>query len=228
VAVRCSQDGPLPISEAESAKTIQQAIQAKAEMLVFAVDGSDDRDRYAGRADSAPQMSAAGFTSLASHVERFAESAALHGISSSFHPHAATYVETERETELLMGQMDPQLVGLCLDVGHWIVAGAEPLKAVHDYGSRITHVHVKDVSGEVLEKMLSGKIATMHSAVADFKLFIPAGTGLLKLKDFFVALEKVSFSGWLMSEQDSAWAPSEAASGISMANINAALITNCF
>jgi sugar phosphate isomerase/epimerase len=71
---------------------------------------------------------------------------------------------------------------------------------------------------------LSGKIDTMHSAVEDFKLFVPAGTGLLKLHDLFAALEKYSFSGWLMSEQDSAWEPSEAASGISIANMRVALI----
>ena len=223
LAIRCGKEGPLSGSEAESAKTIAQAVTAKVEMIVFAVDGTENRDRCAGRADAGPQMSAEGFTRLASHVEIFAKSAAEHGIKSSFHPHAATYVESERETRLLMEQMDSQFVGLCLDVGHWIVAGADPIKAVNDYDNRITHVHVKDVSGEVLRKMLTGEIETMNSAVEDFKLFVPAGTGLLKLRDLFAALEKVSFSGWLMSEQDSAWEPSEAASGISITNMKAAL-----
>jgi inosose dehydratase len=223
VAVRCGQDGPLPGSESESLKTIQQAIAAKVEMLVFAVDGTDDRDRCAGRADSGPQMSEKGFERLASHVESMARSAATHGLKSSFHPHAATYVETERETRLLLDRMDPKIVGLCLDVGHWIVAGADPIKAVKDYRERITHVHVKDVDGDVLARMLSGEIAMMNTAVEDFKLFVPAGTGVLNLPELFSALEEVAFEGWLMSEQDSAWEPSEAASGISIANINDAL-----
>jgi inosose dehydratase len=224
VAIRCGQEGPLAGSEEESAQTIQQGIQANVEMMVFAVDGTEDRDRCAGRADTGPQISPAGFAKLAAHIEKFAQLAATEGIGSAFHPHAATYVETERETRLLMNKMDAKLVGLCLDVGHWIVAGADPIKAVEEYGNRITHVHVKDVNGEVLKKMLSGKIETMHSAVEDFKLFVPAGTGLLKLHDLFAALEKYSFSGWLMSEQDSAWEPSEAASGISIANMRVALI----
>lgn len=223
VAIRCGQDGPFPGSQAESSQTIEQAISAKVEMLVFAVDGTDDRDRCAGRADSGPQLTQEGFAQLASHVESFAALAAEHGVKSSFHPHAATYIETERETRLLMDLMDPVLVGLCLDVGHWIVGGADPIKAVDDYRNRITHVHVKDVSGEVLQKMLSGQIATMGTAVDEFKLFVPAGTGLLGLRNLFVALEQVSFSGWLMSEQDSAWEPSEAASGISIANMRDAL-----
>lgn len=223
VAIRCNQDGPEAGSEEESATTIGQAIAAGVEMIVFAVDGSSDRDRCAGRADNGPQLSAEGFTRLAAQIEKFAQLAADNGLRSSFHPHAATYVESERETALLMGQMNPDLVGLCLDVGHWIVGGGDPIKTVKDYGHRITHVHVKDVSGEVLAKMLSGEIETMSTAVDEFKLFVPAGTGLLNLRALFEALGKVSFSGWLMSEQDSAWEPSEAASGISIANMKAAL-----
>jgi inosose dehydratase len=223
VAIRCGQEGPLPGSEAESRQTIEQAIAAKVEMLVFAVDGTQDRDRCAGRAESGPRMSRDGFAKLASHVESFASLAAEHGVKSSFHPHAATYVETEGETQLLMDLLDPSIVGLCLDVGHWIVGGADPIKAVDDYRNRITHVHVKDVSREVLQKMLSGQIETMSIAVDEFKLFVPAGTGLLNLRTLFLALEKVGFTGWLMSEQDSAWEPSEAASGISIANMKAAL-----
>lgn len=223
VAIRCGQDGPLPGSEVESFKTIQQAIAAKVEMLVFAVDGTDNRDRCAGRADDGPQMSEHGFTQLASQIEALARSAKTQGIKSSFHPHAATYVETERETRLLMDQMDPLVVGLCLDVGHWIVGGADPIQAVYDYRNRITHVHVKDVSGEVLLKMVSGEIVTMSTAVEEFKLFVPAGTGLLNLRKLFLALEEVAFTGWLMSEQDSAWEPSEAASAISFANMTVAL-----
>lgn len=223
VAIRCGQTGPLPGSDAETRQTIEQAIAAKVEMLVFAVDGTGDRDRCAGRADHGPQLSQEGFAKLASHVERFAALAAEHGVKSSFHPHAATYVETERETRILMDLMDPLVVGLCLDVGHWIVGGADPIKAVDEYRNRITHVHVKDVSREVLQKMLSGLIETMNTAVNEFKLFVPAGTGVLNLRNLFLALEQVGFTGWLMSEQDSAWEPSEAASGISIANMKTAL-----
>ncbi len=223
LAIRCDEDGPLSGSEAESAKTIQQAVAARVEMIVFAVDGTEGRDRSAGRVDLGPHLSELAFTKLAAHIETFAKLAATHGIKSSFHPHAGTYVESENETCKLMNQLDPQLVGLCLDVGHWIVAGEDPIKAVRDFGKRITHVHIKDVSGEILENMLTGEIPTMNVAVEEFKLFVPAGTGLLKLRDFLAELEKVSFCGWLMSEQDSAWEPSEVASGVSIANIQNAL-----
>ena len=223
LAIRCTQDGPVLGSEAESAETVRLASLAGVEMVVFAVDGTDERDLCAGRADSGPQLSPSGFRKLALHIEKFAAVSAKNGIKSAFHPHAATFVETERETKILMDQLDPQLVGLCLDVGHWIVGGGDPIKAVESYQNRITHVHVKDVSGEVLKMMLDGEIKSMNRAVEEFKLFVPAGTGVLKLAEFFNALDQFSFKGWLMSEQDSAWEPSEAASGISMKNIKTAL-----
>lgn len=224
LAVPCTLDGPIAASESDSSETIRLASQAGVEMLVFAVDGSADRDRCAGRADSGPQVTPEGFTKLARYIEKFAGIAAENGIKSSFHPHAATYVETAQETRMLMDQLNSDLIGLCLDVGHWIVGGGDPIQAVKDYGDRITHVHVKDVSEEILRRMLSDEIETMERAVEEFKLFVPAGTGLLKLSELFAELDKFSFEGWLMSEQDSAWPPSEAASGISMQNMKAALI----
>jgi inosose dehydratase len=223
-AIRCDENGPLEGTEADSTETIAQAAMAGVQMLVIAVDGSADRDRCAGRADAGPQLSDLGFRRLAVQVESTARAAAAVGINSSFHPHAATYIESETETQKLFDLLDENLVGMCLDVGHWIVGGGDPTVAVENYGSRITHVHVKDVSPEVLTRLLSGELETMNIAVEDFKLFVPAGTGLLKMPELFQALNAISYGGWLMSEQDSAWEPAEAASGISIANMQAALV----
>jgi inosose dehydratase len=222
-AIRCDENGPLSGVETESTETVNQAIAAGVQMLVIAVDGSAERDRCAGRADSGPQLSESGYKRLAEQVEATARAAVAVGIRSSFHPHAATFIESEAETQKLFDLLDKNLVGMCLDVGHWIVGGGDPIAAVKSYGHRITHVHVKDVSSEVLAKLLSREIETMNIAVEDFKLFVPAGTGLLKMSELFHELDAISYDGWLMSEQDSAWEPQEAASGVSMANIKLAL-----
>jgi inosose dehydratase len=37
-------------------------------------------------------------------------------------------------------------VGLCLDIGHAARAGADPVKAVRDYGARIFDLHIKDLA----------------------------------------------------------------------------------
>ena len=222
VPIRCTVDGVLPGEDEETKKIIDAGKLSKTHMVVFAVDGSDDRDRVAGRAETGPALTDGGFASLAAHISRWARYAEELGMRSSFHPHAATYIETPGETEALMSLL-PEMVGLCLDTGHWIVGGGDPVEAALQYGPRITHVHVKDVSEEVLASMVSGKHATMTIAVDDFKLFVPAGTGLLRLKDLFDALEQGGASGWLMSEQDTAWEPQEEKSILSYQNIVAHL-----
>jgi glycosyltransferase involved in cell wall biosynthesis len=69
----------------------------------------------------------------------------------------------------------------------------------------------------------AGEYERMHFAVEDDYLFVPAGEGVLDLPGLFAELEKINYSGWIMSEQDKAREPAEEKSGVSMRNIKAAL-----
>ena len=222
VPIRCSIDGVLPGEDSEVEKILTSGAQSKVQNAVFAIDGSKDRDESAANADAGPGFTDAGFKSVANFVEKWAVRAHELGMASSFHPHGGTYIETPRETKILMSLLSEK-VSLCLDVGHWLVGGGDPVAAAREYGKRVTHVHVKDVSGEVLQKMKSKEVPNMGYAVDELKLFVPAGTGLLKVRELFIALEESGFSGWLMSEQDTAWEPTEEKSAESMANIQKAL-----
>ena len=222
VPIRCSVDGVLPGEDEEVEKILSSGAQSKVQNAVFAIDGSKDRDESAANADAGPGFTDAGFKSVADFVEKWAVRAHELGMASSFHPHGGTYIETPRETKILMSLLSEN-VSLCLDVGHWLVGGGDPVAAAREYGKRVTHVHVKDVSGDVLQKMKSKEVPNMGYAVDELKLFVPAGTGLLKVRELFIALEESGFSGWLMSEQDTAWEPTEEKSAESMANIQKAL-----
>ena len=222
VPIRCSVDGVLPGEDEAVEKILSSGAQSKVQNAVFAIDGSKDRDESAANADAGPGFTDAGFKSVANFVEKWAVRAHELGMASSFHPHGGTYIETPRETKILMSLLSEK-VSLCLDVGHWLVGGGDPVAAAREYGKRVTHVHVKDVSGEVLQKMKSKEAPNMGYAVDELKLFVPAGTGLLKVRELFIALEESGFSGWLMSEQDTAWEPTEEKSAESMANIQKAL-----
>lgn len=222
IPIRCTVDGVINGEDRETEKILLAGAQAQVQNAVFAIDGSPDRDKSAANADAGPGYTDAGFLSVADHVKRWAVRAAELGMASSFHPHGGTYIETPRETKKLMALL-PESIGLCLDVGHWLVGGGDPVAAAREYGTRVTHVHVKDVSGEVLTQMKNRELPSMGYAVDELKLFVPAGTGLLKVRELFIALDEVGFSGWLMSEQDTAWEPAEEKSAISMANIQRAL-----
>jgi inosose dehydratase len=221
--IACDENGPLATADAHSQEIVDAAIRAGVEMLVFAVDGTLERDIYAGRTHLGLHLNKNGYERLADHIAKYALQAKAAGVRSSFHPHAATYIETPEETRKLMALLDHDLVGMCLDVGHWIVGGGDPVQGVIEYGKRITHVHIKDVDPEVLKKLIAGEYEGMNVAVEDHYLFVPAGEGALDLPGLFKELAKIDFSDWMMSEQDKAREPAEEKSGVSMRNIKAAL-----
>jgi len=221
--IACDENGPLPTADAHSKEIVDAAIRAGVEMLVFAVDGTLERDIYAGRTHMGPHLNEMGYQRLASHITKYAQQAHAAGLRSSFHPHSATFIETPEETRKLMALLDHELVGMCLDVGHWMIGGGDPVEGVIEYGQRVTHVHIKDIDPKVLTKLAAGEYERMHFAVEDDYIFVPAGEGALDMPGLFAELEKINFAGWMMSEQDKAREPSEEKSGVSMRNIKAAL-----
>jgi inosose dehydratase len=224
IAIKCDTKSIAENSDEETKRKIDAAKNSNAEMIVFAVDGDAIRDQIASNAHQGPSLTPEGLSELAEHVNKWSKYSNSLGMRASFHPHAATYIETSEETAALFSKLDEN-VGLCLDVGHWLVGGGDPVAAVKEYNSRITHVHIKDVDPQVLAKLKAGKYEGMDIAVNQDKLFAPAGTGALDLDGLLDSLNQVGFSGWLMSEQDSAWEPSEEKSLESYRNIERALTT---
>lgn len=222
IAIKCDIDSIADNSDEETKRQIDAAKSGGVEMVVFAVDGTHDRDIVTSNAENGPHLSDKGYRALADHLNSWGAYCGELGMKYSFHPHSATYIETPEETRDLFALLNPEM-GLCLDVGHWIVGGGDPIAAIDEYGRRITHIHVKDVDGDVLRQVKNREIESMEVAIVDHKIFAPAGTGLLDLKSLFRALESIGYQGWLMSEQDSAWDPSEEKSLLSMKNIAAAL-----
>lgn len=67
-----------------------------------------------------------------------------YGLKVVFHHHCAGYVETPEETRQLLNRTDANLVGLCLDTGHWHYAGGDACNAVTEFGERVRYLHLKD------------------------------------------------------------------------------------
>lgn len=63
-----------------------------------------------------------------------------------------------------------QRMGLCLDIGHAIRAGADPGKAIIDYKDRLFDLHIKDVTGAVK----NAKAIEIGRGVIDFNALVSA------------------------------------------------------
>lgn len=215
-ALQCSPSGPDP-GALEAGRSRLETLKAlRGDTLVAALDGTPDRDRIAGRA-GAPngvELTDSGWRRLGEVLDQLAGEAVEAGLHLSFHPHAGTYVETPTETHRLLAETDPSSVGLCIDTGHWIVGGGDPVAAIDHHAERITHVHLKDVSSMELNALTSGATAGLEEAVAA-RIFCPLGSGELDLAGVLTALDGVGYDGWLMLEQDSSWEPPAESSAIS-------------
>jgi inosose dehydratase len=128
-----------------------------------------------------------------------------------FHPHAATWIEAPDEVEGLADRLGGSGVGLCLDVGHYLVGGGDPVTAIGRYRELLGHVHLKDVDPAVLARLRAGEMPDFGAAVRE-RIFTELGNGALDLGGVLSALDRIGYRGWLMVEQDSSWLqPSEAA-----------------
>jgi inosose dehydratase len=126
------------------------------------------------------------------------------GMSVSYHPHVGTGVQTLPEIDRLMADTDPDLVGLLYDPGHLHYGGADPIEVGRRHGRRITHVHLKDVRQEVLDRAKREGMSFLESVIAG--VFTVPGDGNLDYVEIMRVLDKSGFEGWLEveAEQDPA------------------------
>ena len=166
---------------------------------VLADGGSAERIRFPGRAaaDRSIGLDEAGWARFAEGVAQACELARTRGFEPTFHHHTATFVEAPWEIERVLELTD---VGLLLDTGHLRLGGGDPTTALRDWGSRINHIHIKDVHDEVL----AGVIADAADMPEAWRrgVFCELGTGDVDLDSFFAELARSDYSGWLVVEQD--------------------------
>jgi inosose dehydratase len=200
-------------AEAQARHDLGRLVEAGGEVLVVALDGSPERDAWSGRvdlADDAPRWPSAAFDELAALLDRLARETP-DGVRVAFHPHTATWIEAPSEVDALADRLRGTRAGLCLDVGHHLVGGGDPVEAIRRHGALVTHVHAKDVDPSVLERLRAGELAGFRPAIRE-RLFTELGNGALDLAGVVAALDEIEFDGWIMVEQDSTWLePAEAA-----------------
>lgn len=157
---------------------------------------------WTGRTTSNPEarLPAHRWDVLVDNLHAGAELCRSQDVEPVFHPHAGTYIETADEIDQLMSRIDPSLVGLCLDTGHFRYGGADPASSIRAYEELLRHVHVKDCSVAVRDEV-AGRGEGLEEAVR-LGVFCPLGAGDANIDDAIGALRDVQYSGWIVVEQD--------------------------
>jgi inosose dehydratase len=118
---------------------------------------------------------------LAAGLDAVVDLAAEHGLDASYHPHLGTIVESPDELDRLM---ERSRIGFCPDTAHLAAGGGDPAAQIRQYGDRLRHVHLKDLSRKTGE-------------------FLPLGAGDLDLADVVRAVRDADYDSWLIVELDS-------------------------
>lgn len=150
-----------------------------------------------GGYDARQTLDQPGWSVLRASLAQAQEIAGGHDLELAFHPHAGTVVESAEDVGRLLELTD---VGLCLDTGHLLIGGVDPVQLAATAGTRVRHVHLKDVDGLLLQRVQSGDLA--YSDAVRQGLFRPLGTGVLDVAALVSHFEGGGYGGWYVLEHD--------------------------
>lgn len=159
-------------------------------VVLAAVTGQDGYDVR-------PELGPEQWKTLLDQLDRAAEHLAGRGLLGVVHPHIGTLVESRADVQKVL---DGSGIGLCLDTGHLVAAGADPVAITRAAPERIRHVHLKDVDAAQAARVLAGEIS-FSDAVAE-GLWKVLGEGSVDLLTIVQTLSSTGYQGWYVLEQD--------------------------
>ena len=187
VVLHASDHDPVPDAE----RVVASFVAAGADTLVLAA--ATGQDGY----DERPALDAAGWRRLLANLDRLDELAIRYGLRAVLHPHVGTMIEQGPEIErVLQGSR----IALCLDTGHVLIGGTDPVELARHAGDRIAHVHAKDVDLALARRVQAGEL-TYTEGVAR-QMYRPIGAGDVDFAAVGTALAKHEYAGWWVLEQD--------------------------
>ncbi|HEY3867147.1 MAG TPA: sugar phosphate isomerase/epimerase [Actinocrinis sp.] len=178
-----------PLPEADAA--LDGFVAAGAGVMVLAA--ATGLDGY----DTRPELDGAGWATLFGNLDRLAERAAGRGVCACLHPHVGTMIETRDDVDrLLHGTQIP----LCLDTGHLLVGGSDPVALAREVPDRIVHTHLKDVDAGLAQRVRAGELSYTDAVRAG--MYRPLGKGDAGIAQIVQTLEAHGYQGWYVLEQD--------------------------
>ena len=122
--------------------------------------------------DSCPELDDDQWATLLANLDRLSGMVAEAGLLAVLHPHVGTMVETSADLDRVLAG---SAIALCLDTGHLLIGGTDPLELAKAVPRRIKHTHLKDVDAALATRVRSGEISYTDAVRAG--MYTPLGTG---------------------------------------------------
>jgi inosose dehydratase len=139
---------------------------------------------------------AEGWKRFAKGVEMAVARCRERGYEPTLHHETGTHIEAPWE---ISAALEHTSIGLCLDTGHLLLGGGDPMHALQEWGGRINHVHLKDARRSVVDDIIREEAP--FSEIWRRHAFCRLGEGDLQV-DAVLEYLRANYSGWLVVEQD--------------------------
>jgi inosose dehydratase len=182
-----------PDAVEEADQTAKLLAACGGEVLVLAAatgqDGYDDK----------PTLTDDEWGTLVRTAGEIRDVAAGHGLRTVLHPHVGTHVENRDEVERFVRDSD---LDLCLDTGHLMIGGTDPVALAGKYPERVGHLHLKDVRADLADEVRAGRLG--YTEAVGRGMYVPLGQGDVDIAAVVRHVREAGYDGWFVLEQDTA------------------------
>ena len=120
-----------------------------------------------------------------------------HGLTVAVHPHFGTAIERRHHVERFLEGCE---TALCLDTGHLMLGGEDPVRVAEVAADRVGIVHLKDVDRRLAQQVADGELG--YEKAVRRGVFKPLGDGDVDAGRVIGLLEGSGYRGWYGLEQD--------------------------
>jgi inosose dehydratase len=149
--------------------------------------------------DERPKLTDAEWATLVGTAGEIRHVAGAFGLRTVLHPHVGTHVEQQAEVERFLADSD---LGLCLDTGHLMIGGTDPVDLAKRYPERVGHVHLKDVRADLAAEVRAGRLG--YTDAVGRGIYTPLGEGDVDVASMVRSVQAAGYDGWYVLEQDTA------------------------
>ena len=96
--------------------------------------------------------------------------------------------------------IDEDLLAICLDTGHSLYAGFDPVDFFRRHSRRVRYIHLKDLDKTILQRSIAQRIGFYEACARG--VFCNLGRGAMDFAAFREALRDARYEGWSTVEQD--------------------------
>ena len=114
------------------------------------------------------------------------------GYQAVLHNEVGTQISSQ---DSVIRVLETTQAALCLDTGHLVAAGGDPLAILDGWRDRVAHVHLKDAKP-------ADAPFTDAMQLWDGDVFCPLGAGRGRVDEVLGSLRAGGYEGWIVVEQD--------------------------